>query len=73
MCLAIPGIIKDKKENKATVDFMGLQKEVDMTLLPQADVGQYVIVHAGFAIQTLTEDDAKERIGLWSEMSLRGA
>ena len=61
MCLAIPGKIKsvDKKNNTAVVDFNGIEREVNISLV-DVKKGDYVIVHAGFAIEKLTSKDAKE-------------
>ncbi|MCK5412840.1 MAG: HypC/HybG/HupF family hydrogenase formation chaperone [Candidatus Pacebacteria bacterium] len=61
MCLAIPGRIKsvDKKTNVALVDFDGIEREVNVSLV-DVKKGDYAIVHAGFAIQKLTSKDAKE-------------
>ncbi|MCK5332668.1 HypC/HybG/HupF family hydrogenase formation chaperone [Candidatus Parcubacteria bacterium] len=61
MCLAIPGKIKsvDKKINMALVDFDGIEREVNISLV-DVGKGDYVIVHAGFAIEKLTSQDAKE-------------
>jgi hydrogenase expression/formation protein HypC len=53
MCLATPGkIIEVKKGKKALVDFQGLKKEIDISLV-KASVGDWVIVHAGFAIEKI--------------------
>ena len=59
MCLAIPGKILKINQKKATADFNGVQKEIDVSLL-DADVGDYVIVHAGFAIEKTDEEAALE-------------
>ena len=61
MCLAIPGKIKsvDKKNNTAVVDFNGIEREINVSLV-DVKKGDYVIVHAGFAIEKLTSRDAKE-------------
>ncbi|MCK5475011.1 MAG: HypC/HybG/HupF family hydrogenase formation chaperone [Candidatus Pacebacteria bacterium] len=61
MCLAIPGKIRsiNKKINIALVDFDGIQREVNISLV-NVKKDDYVIVHAGFAIQKLTRKDAKE-------------
>ncbi len=65
MCLAIPGKIKkiDKKTNLASVDFDGIEREVNVSLV-KAKKGDYVIVHAGFAIQKLGKQDASEILKL---------
>lgn len=62
MCLAIPGKIVDIKDNgeNALVDFDGIQKEINLSLVKNAGVGEFVIVHSGFAIQKLTKEDADE-------------
>ena len=61
MCLAIPGKIKsvDKKNNTAVVDFDGIQREINVSLVG-VKKNDFVIVHAGFAIEKLTSKDAKE-------------
>lgn len=63
MCLGIPGrIIKIEKEHRAQVDFGGVQRAVQLDLLPQAKAGDYVIVHAGFAIQKLSSREAEQTL-----------
>ena len=61
MCLAIPGKIKsvDKKDNTAVVDFDGIEREINVSLV-DVKKNDFVIVHAGFAIQKLTGKDARE-------------
>ena len=58
MCLAFPGKIVSIDNQQATADFDGIKKEVNISLVPDIKKGDYVIVHAGFAIQQLTEEDA---------------
>jgi hydrogenase expression/formation protein HypC len=68
MCLAIPGkIIKKGRDRTAEVDFGGVIRSVQMDLLPGAKEGEYVIVHAGFAIQKMSETDAKLTLGMLKE------
>ncbi|MFC1501323.1 HypC/HybG/HupF family hydrogenase formation chaperone [Elusimicrobiota bacterium] len=63
MCLAVPGkIIKIGKDYTAEVDFGGVARSVQLDLMPKSKVGDYVIVHAGFAIQKLKEEDALKTI-----------
>jgi hydrogenase expression/formation protein HypC len=63
MCLAIPGRILSLSENSAErlgrIDFSGVVKETSLAFTPEAQVGDYVIVHAGFAISQLDEDEAE--------------
>ena len=68
MCLAIPGKIISIKDKIADVNFNGIQKKVGMDLLPDAKVGDYIIVHAGFAIQILDFKDAKERLKIFKKI-----
>jgi len=60
MCLAIPGKITSIKGNRATVDFDGIKKDINVFLTPDAKKGDYVIVHAGFAIQKISKQSALE-------------
>jgi hydrogenase expression/formation protein HypC len=67
MCLAIPGKIVSIKGDIAVVDFGGVQRETNVSLV-EARMGDYVVVHAGFAIQTVDEEDARETLKLWEEL-----
>jgi hydrogenase expression/formation protein HypC len=68
MCLAIPALIIQLKDGKAQVDFgEGVLREVNVTLV-EAKVGDYVLVHAGYAIQTVDKEDALETLSLWKEI-----
>ncbi|MFA6382884.1 MAG: HypC/HybG/HupF family hydrogenase formation chaperone [Parcubacteria group bacterium] len=59
MCLAIPGkIIEIKKNQQATADFNGIEKEINISLV-EVKKGDYVIVHAGFAIEKIGKADAE--------------
>ncbi len=60
MCLAIPGRIIAVERTGARVDFAGVEQTVLLDLLPDARVGEYVLVHAGFAIQRLDAEEAEE-------------
>jgi len=68
MCLAIPAKVVTRKGDKAQVDFgEGVLREVNVTLV-EAKVGDYVLVHAGYAIQVLEEKEALETLSLWNEI-----
>jgi len=72
MCLAIPAKVLAKNGNSAKVDFgEGTTRDVDVSLV-DVNVGEYVIVHAGFAIEVVDEDDAKETLRLWGELLSKG-
>jgi hydrogenase expression/formation protein HypC len=64
MCLAIPGKIVSIKNDQALVDFDGIEKEVNVFLV-QAKKGDYVIVHAGFAISKLDKESAGDVLKLY--------
>lgn len=68
MCLAIPGKVVSIIKEKAQVDFgEGVLREVNVTLV-DVKVGDYVLVHAGYAIQVLDEAEALETLRLWNEI-----
>ena len=67
MCLAIPGKILELKGKEAVVDFGGVRRTV-RTDMVEAKVGEYVIVHAGYAIEVMSEEDAKETLRILAEM-----
>lgn len=68
MCLAIPAQITEMKDNRlATVDILGVTRDVALDLTPQAVVGDFVLVHAGFAIEIVDPDYAQETIDLIKE------
>jgi hydrogenase expression/formation protein HypC len=68
MCLAIPGKVVSVKEDKAKVDFgEGVLREVNVALV-SVKIGEYVLVHAGYAIQVLDEKEAQETLSLWRQI-----
>jgi hydrogenase expression/formation protein HypC len=68
MCLGIPMRVKKIKEDFAEVESGRLIRKINIQMLPQLQVGDYVIVHAGFAIQKLNPDKAKETLRLIDEI-----
>lgn len=68
MCLGIPGKIVNIDGMTATVDVAGTRKDASLMLLDGAQVGEYVIVHAGFAIQKVNEAEAAETLRLVGEL-----
>ena len=68
MCLAVPGRILEIKGTLAKVDFgHGTVRDVDISLVDVA-VDQYILVHTGYAIQVLDEEDAKASLDLWRDI-----
>ena len=70
MCIAAPAqIVKiDREENVLYADFGGARQAAKMDLLPDVDVGEYVLIHAGYAIEKLSEEAAKESLEAWEEL-----
>jgi len=69
MCLAVPGIIEKLEGEWAKVRVGGVTVEANVALVPGAALGDYVLVHAGYAIQRLTQEDAEESLELLREFS----
>jgi len=68
MCLGVPSKIISIEDTKAIVDVLGARREISLLLLEEkVNIGDYVIVHAGFAIQKLQQEDADERLGYFKE------
>jgi hydrogenase expression/formation protein HypC len=68
MCLGIPSKIIRIEDTRATIDVYGAQRDISLMLLEdKVKIGDYVLVHAGFAIQKLQEDDAKETLKLFDQ------
>ena len=73
MCLAVPGkIIKiienDPLSRMGQIDFSGISKEISLAYLPEAKLDDYVIVHAGFAISLIDEEDARDSLKAFQEL-----
>ncbi len=69
MCLAIPGEVLSTEENLATVDVGGVEQEVRLdTLTDEVDPGDYLLVHTGFAIQKLSQEEANETLEIFDEL-----
>ena len=68
MCLAVPAKIVERTEYMATVEISGVTRQVSMILLPEAAIGDYVLVHAGFAIQAIDEEEAERTLALFKEL-----
>jgi hydrogenase expression/formation protein HypC len=67
MCLAIPAKITHVEDGMGTVDMAGVQKKVSLILLEDVQVGDYIIVHAGFGIHKIDEEVAMESLRILRE------
>ncbi|MCF6304295.1 MAG: HypC/HybG/HupF family hydrogenase formation chaperone [Rhodobacteraceae bacterium] len=71
MCLAIPAKIVEKTSgDNAIVSLEGVKKEISLTLVPEAKLGDYVLVHVGYALNTICPEEAEETLKIMAEMSL---
>ena len=74
MCLGVPGKVVETYEAHGTrmgkADFGGIKKEICLAYVPEVEVGDYAIVHAGFAITRLDEQSAEETLRTFQEMGL---
>ena len=69
MCLAIPMELVERGEFDGEVELYGVRRKVSLMLLPEAEIGEYLLVHAGYAIGKVDEEEAKETIALLEEMA----
>ena len=69
MCLAIPALIKRIEGKEAEAEIGGIIRRISLWLTPEAKVGDYVLVHTGYAINILDQEEAKETLDLLEEMA----
>ena len=72
MCLAIPMKLLERDEQRGTVEMGGAKRDVMLTMTPQAKTGDYVIVHAGYALEVLDEAEALRTLELFRELGEAG-
>ena len=70
MCVAVPTKIEAIDGSKATVSLAGARAQVAIDLVPEARVGDYVLIHAGFALTIVDEADAKETFAILRELGI---
>ena len=72
MCLAIPGKVLSKEDRDGAlmgrVDFGGITREIQLDFVPEVEIGEYVIVHVGFALSRLDAEEASRTLELLQEM-----
>jgi hydrogenase expression/formation protein HypC len=69
MCLAIPAKILKIENNLALVDMAGVKRQADIRMVSKVRVGEYVLIHAGFAIEKIGEKEAEETLQLLREIA----
>jgi hydrogenase expression/formation protein HypC len=68
MCLAVPGKILDRQDMLATIEVGGVTRKISVMLLPEAQAGDFVLIHAGFAVQVIDEEEAEKTLALFKEL-----
>lgn len=68
MCLGVPGRVVSIEGDLAEVDFGGIRRKVSLLICPDVSEGDYVLVHVGFAIQRLDEEEALETLSLFEKI-----
>jgi hydrogenase expression/formation protein HypC len=69
MCLAIPALITSINDKEAEVEIGGISRRISLWLTPEARVGDYVLVHTGYAINVLDQEQAKETLQLLRQIA----
>jgi len=69
MCLAIPVLIKSIEDKEAEAEVGGITRRISLWLTPEAKVGDYVLVHTGYAINVLDQEQAEETLSLLREIT----
>jgi hydrogenase expression/formation protein HypC len=68
MCIAAPAQILEINDNVAIVDFGGVRQQAKLDLVEDVEIGKYVLVHSGYAIEVMTDQAAKESLEAWDEL-----
>ena len=69
MCLAIPALIKSINGKEAEAEIGGISRRISLWLTPEARVGDYVLIHTGYAINVLDQEEAEETLKLFEQMA----
>lgn len=72
MCIGIPAKVIEIDGARAVVDYQGVKRETSLLMVPEAKVGDFVILHAGFAIKRLSAEEARETLRLINQMLAAG-
>ena len=68
MCLAVPAKITAIDGEEAVLDYGGVTRKANISMLSEVSIGDYVLVHVGYAISKMDEEEALETLKLWDEM-----
>jgi len=73
MCLAVPALIRSVEGKEAEVEIGGITRKVSLWLTPEANIGDYILLHTGYAISVLDQKEAEETLRLLEEMARAAA
>lgn len=73
MCLAIPALIRTIEGKEAEADMGGISRRISLWLTPEAKVGDYVLIHTGYAISVLDQEEAEETLRLFEQIAQAAA
>jgi len=68
MCLAVPALVIEVNGDIASVEFGGIKRDVNITLIDSPKKGDFVLIHVGYAIHRISQEDAQETLIIWEEM-----
>lgn len=69
MCLAIPMRLVERRDFEGEVELHGVRRKISLMLFPEADLGEFLLVHAGYAIGKVDEEEARQTIAMLEEMA----
>jgi len=72
MCLAVPALVKSVDGYEAEVELSGVTRRASLMLTPEVKVGDYVLLHAGYAINVVDQSEAEETLSMLREMARLG-
>lgn len=70
MCLAIPMQLVERSEFEGTAELRGVRRAISLLLCPETEIGNYVLVHAGFAIAAVDEEEARRTLEILDQMAV---
>ncbi len=69
MCLAVPALVKAMDGTKAEVEIDGVSRNISTYLTPEVAIGDYVLLHAGFSIKVIDQDEAEETLNIFRSLN----
>ena len=73
MCLAIPALVKSIEGKEAEAEIGGVSRRISIWLTPEVEVGDYVLLHTGYAVSTIDKEEAAETLKILEEIAILGS